>query len=294
MVTAQGLTTTTDLADSVPTIIAEARQVREYAGRMSQLVDRRTLGRGLGLNWNEVSMAQVTAMAITETTVNDNAQTLSDTLFTIRPQKIQVLIFVSDTVRDRISKIAFRELGGLAMNAIVRKKDQDGLVILQGAGTNVAGAGTTLVSGNIAAAQTQIAGNTTEPGEGPYNSVLHSFQLKDIHSEITSPVGTDELTSGVSANVFRSGFYRGTISTVNMVNDDNIAIDSSTDATGGVWAKRGIVMVQGRSMRVETKREPGVGGGGNKVFTNDEFAYGERSSGNWLRGVPSDATVPTS
>ncbi len=45
---------------------------------------------------------------------------------------------------------------------------------------------------------------------------------------------------------------------------------------------------------VFTTDEPGVGGGGNKVFTNDEYAYGERSSGNWLRSVISDATVPTS
>ena len=47
-------------------------------------------------------------------------------------------------------------------------------------------------------------------------------------------------------------------------------------------------------MKVETKREPGVGGGGDKVFTNDEYAYGERSSGNWVRSVISDATTPTS
>jgi hypothetical protein len=51
--------------------------------------------------------------------------------------------------------------------------------------------------------------------------------------------------------------------------------------------------VQGRSPRTETRREPHIGGGSTSVFLYDEYAYGERSAGNWLFEVETDATLPT-
>ena len=65
---ASGYTTTDALADSLPTVISSARQVREFEGVMPQLVDKVTLGEGIGLSWNEVSLAQLSAQVITETT----------------------------------------------------------------------------------------------------------------------------------------------------------------------------------------------------------------------------------
>jgi hypothetical protein len=48
-------TTTGALADSLPTMIASARIVREYEGVMPQLCDKQTLAEGTGTGWNEVS-----------------------------------------------------------------------------------------------------------------------------------------------------------------------------------------------------------------------------------------------
>ena len=50
-----GNTTTGSVADSLPTAINEARQIREQEGVMTQVVDVHTLGEGMGLDWNEVS-----------------------------------------------------------------------------------------------------------------------------------------------------------------------------------------------------------------------------------------------
>ncbi len=74
--------------------------------------------------------------------------------------------------------------------------------------------------------------------------------------------------------------------------DGNITI-SSNAAKGGVFSKDALVLVQGHSPRSETERRPAIGGGASAVFLYDEYAYGERSAGNWLYEVISDATTPT-
>jgi hypothetical protein len=73
----------------------------------------------------------------------------------------------------------------------------------------------------------------------------------------------------------------------------NIPIVSNA-SRGGVFNREALVLVQGRAPRSESRREPHIGGGATSVFLYDEYAYGERSPGNWLYGVLSDATAPTS
>jgi hypothetical protein len=290
-----GNTTTDSLADSLPTVIASARIIREQEGVMPQVVDKVTLGKGTGLSWNEVSMAALTAQAVTENTELDNPQQMSDTLFTITPTVVGIQTLITDRVAARISKNSYAKLGSLAQNAIQRKKDEDGLTVLDGATTSLPGAGTALSHGHIAAAVVRISSNTTEPGNPPYRAVLHGFQIKDVWDELTASIGqtTTELTQGESARAFREGF-KGTIAGAQVFEWGNITIDSLDDAKGGVFAQEGIVLVQGRAPRSEVKREPHIGGGASSVYLYDEYAYGERSSGNWLYEIHSDATSPTS
>jgi len=290
---ASGSTTTAALADSLPTVIASARIVREYEGVMPQLVDKVTLGEGIGLSWNEISLAQLTAQAITETTELDNPQQISDTLFTITPTVVGIETLITERVAARISKNAYAKIGALAQNAIQRKKDEDGIVVLDGATTSLCGTGSTLTSGHISAAVVRISSNTTEPGNPPYRCVLHGYQIKDIQDEITAGVGTYPVGTGLTARVFAEGF-KGMVGGAQIYEDGNISIDSSADAKGGVFAKDAIVLVQGRSPKVKTKDRPEIGGGATSLYHYDEYAYGERSSGSWLFEIYSDATAPTS
>lgn len=290
---ASGYTTTDALADSLPTVISSARQVREFEGVMPQLVDKVTLGEGIGLSWNEVTLAQLTAQTITETTELDNPQQMSDTMLTITPTVIGIETLLTDRVAARISKNAFAKTGGLVQNAIQRKKDEDGLTMLDGATTALCGAGSTLTSGHIAAGAYRITSNATEPGMKPIRCVLHGYQLKDIYDELVAGVGTYVVNEGPTARVFQSGFTLP-IAGAEVYEDGNITISSSTDdAKGGVFAKEAIVLVQGRAPRVETERKQ-IGGGATAFFHYDEYAYGERSAGNWLYEICSDATAPTS
>ena len=94
---ASGRTETGSLADSLETTISAARIVRERVGVMTQHVDKVTLGKGIGLSWNEPALAQLTAQAVGESDKLDNPQELSDTLFTITPTVVGIHTFITDT-----------------------------------------------------------------------------------------------------------------------------------------------------------------------------------------------------
>jgi len=304
---AVGNTITDSLADSIPTMIASARIVREFAGVMPNLVDRQRLDENTGTVWNEVSMAKLTAQAVTESTELDNPQQMSDTLLSITPTVIGVHTVITDRVALRIASIAYAQTGSLAQNAIERKKDVDGITAIDGA-TTVLGSDATLTSGVISAGAYQITSNTTEPApaSAPINAVHHGFCLKDIDDELIGPgvigfgatassahTAGAPLTSGIAAEAFQNR-YRGTIGGARVFEDGNIPIVATTLAKGGVFSQMGIILVEGRSPYVETKRLPELGGGATAIYHYDEYAYGERSSGNWVYEIQADATAPTS
>ena len=291
---ATGYTTSTAVADSLPQWIMAARQVREYAGVVPQLVDKQTLGEGLGDTWHEVSFAQLSAQSITETTVLTNYQQVSDTDLSITPTVIGIAVLITDKVSKRIAKVAYSKIGSLAQNAIERKKDEDGIATFDGATTSLAGAGVTLTTGHIFAGTSRIRGNATEPGPDPLRCVLHPYQIKDLQDELVSGVGTYPIPEGATSSVFQTGF-KLRIDNTEIYPDGNISINSTTDdAKGGLFSQMGIILVQGRAPRAVTERKEEIGGGASVVYHYDEYAYGERSAGNWLYEIYSDAALPTS
>jgi len=301
---AVGNTITDSLADSIPTMIAAARIVREFAGVMPNLVDRQRLDENTGTVWNEVSMAKLSAQAVTESTELDNPQQMSDTLLSITPTVIGVHTVITDRVAMRISSNAYAQTGSLAQNAIERKKDADGLTAIDGATNSLGSDSAALDTSDISSAAYRITSNTTEPAPAtaPINAVFHGFQLADIDFQLTTPgistvaaIGTEAqagapLTVGIAAEAFQNR-YRGTIAGAKIYEDGNLTI-SSDAAKGGVFSQMALILVEGRSPYVETKRMPELGGGATALFHYDEYAYGERSSGNWLYEVHTDATAP--
>jgi hypothetical protein len=288
-----GWTTTGSLGDSLDDIRVSARNIREYEGKMPQLVDKQTLGEGIGLSWQEITYNQLTAQAVTETTELDNPQQITDSLLTITPTVVGIETFITDRVRARINRKGFGKIGSLGQSAIQRKKGEDGLTLLaSGTTTAEPGAGATLTSGYIAAAKSNISSNTTEPGNPPFRCVLHGFQIKDLFDELVAGVGTYVVQDGVTARVFQEGFTLP-IAGCEIYEDGNITIDGAADAIGGVFAMEGIVLVQGRAPRVVEVRNEKRGGGGNHVYHYDEYAYGIRNSA-WVYRMKSDATAPTS
>ena len=289
---ASGSTTTAALADSLPTLISAARIVREHEGIVPQLVEKHTLGVGIGNTWNEVTMAQLTAQGVNEDTELNNPQQISDTLFSITPTVIGIQTRVTDRVAQRISKNAYAKIGSLAQNAVQRKKNADGITVFDGFSNSHPGSGsTTLTSGHISAGMAKIQGNATEPGNPPFRLVLHPYQIRDIEDEIVAGVGTYPVGDGITARVFTEGF-RGMIAGAQLYPDGNISI-ASNQAKGGLFAQEAIVIVQGRSPWVWTDYRGDIGGGATDIFMYDEYAYGERQDA-WGIEIFSDSTAPTS
>jgi hypothetical protein len=292
---ASGNTTTGSLADSLQTIINSARVTEMVEGVMSKLVENQKLGEGIGLSWNEISLANLTAQSISETTELNNPQEITDTIFSITPTVIGIHTVITDRTKARIAASVFAKIGDLGMKACLKKADQDGITAIDGATTSLCGAGNTLATGYITAAAERIKGNSTEPYTGgTINAVFHSYGIKDIKDELIGSVGTYPVVDGLTASVFTNGALQGRIGGVSIFEDNNITVDSSDDAKGGVFAKEALVLVTGRSPRAVHVRNEKLGGGADEYLLYFEYAYGERSAGNWLFEIAHDCTAPSS
>lgn len=287
-----GYTTTNVLDNSLDTIVASARSRREYEAVVPQLMDRVDLDPNSGTSWKEVLFEQLNAQAITENTVLDNPQQYDDSAITITPQMVQIQTFITDKTKRNLSRKSLAQIGKLAGNAMMRKRDEDMLTALDGSTTQLGTANTPLVTGDIAAARYRITSNPTEKGNLPISGVFHGYQIKDFYDELSAGIGTYPVPEGSTAMVFKSGFNLP-IANVSIFEDGNISINSDDDAKGFVFAKEAWVLVNGMSLRTETRREPHIGGGGDSLFITDEYGAGERSAGNWSFELIGDATAPS-
>ena len=286
---ATGNTTTGSLADSIDVIQASARSRRQYDGVMPQLVDRVELDANTGTTWREILLANLTAQAVTENTVLDNPQQYDDSAITITPEMIQIQTFISDKSKRNINNKVLAQMGKMPGEAMMRKKDEDGLTAAD-ASTQMGAAGTPVQTGDVAAARYIITSNATEPGPLPIAGVFHGFCIKDFYDELVAGVGTYPVPDGSTATVFQSAFTLP-IANVSIHEDGNISIDSSDDAKNFVFSKSAWILVEGMTIRTESKREPNIAGGGDSLFMTDEFAYGLRLA-NWTREIIGDATAP--
>ena len=289
----QGPTVVNSLADSVPTIIDSARIVREFEGVMVRLSERHNKAENQGTTWNESSLAALTAANVTELTMNENFQQLSDTLLTVTPTFVQVVTLITDRTKARISSNVAALIGVLGQNAMQRKKDQDLLTVVQAASTDLGTTGTPMGFGQITAAVSRIRGNANEPAITAIYTVLHAFGIKDIQDEVVSGVGTYPIPSGLTEKTFRTGFS-GSVANSEVFHDGNILVNGTPDAEGATFARESLVLVDGLGPNAETERQPRRGGGSDVVTMTDEYGIGERSAGNWMFSHTHDATAPTS
>jgi hypothetical protein len=292
-----GETTSGSLTDALPSIIADARIVKEDAGTWMRTTDVRRQKAGTGRSWQEFALSQVAGQDITESTNNQNFQQLQGTLFSIEPTMSQIVIKITDRTFRKIAAVVTSKTGGLAGNAMNRKQDEDYLALFTTFATTTSpGAGNPLSFGHIAAAVANTESNVTEPSLAEVFTVLHGFQIKDIQDEILSGIGTYAIPEGMTADTFRKGFA-GTVAGSNVFKDGNIGIDSSSDALGATHSREGVVAAIGMDIKKETGRDMLFGGGADVISLVNEYAFAERKSGTtqvWAYLLKSDASQPTS
>lgn len=288
---ATGNTTTSSISDSLDTVAAAARSRREYDAVVPQTVDNVELDANTGTSWREILFEQLSAQAITETTVLDNPQQYDDSAISITPQMVQIQTFVSDKVGRNVSTVSLNQMGSLAGQAMMRKKDEDGLTALDGSTTQLGTQNTPVQTGDVASARYRITSNATEPGPMPINGVFHGFCIKDFYDELVAGVGSYPIPEGSTAIVFQGGFNLP-IANVTIFEDGNIPINAAGDALNFVYSKSAWILVSELALRTETRREPHIAGGGDSIFMTDSYAYGERSPSNWSYEIIGDATAP--
>ncbi len=289
---ATGDNTTIVLADSLDDISAAGRIRREFVGVIPQLVDNVTLDANSGTSWSELLYEQTSAHAVDETTMNENFQRYDDSKISITPQMIQTTTFITDKAKRNLSRVGLAQMGSLSGNAMMRKKEDDGITALDTSTTVLGGSGTPASIADVASANALITSNVTESGGVTgISGVFHGFVIKDFYDELTGGIGTYPVPVGATADVFRNG-WSSPIDGTAIFKNGNIPIDSTPDAKGYVFAREAWILVSGMSIKTEVERMPRRGGGGDAVTMTDEFAYGQRSPGNWSYEIIADAAPP--
>ncbi len=290
---ATGETTSGALAAALPAMVADARLVNEQEGTYLRTTDIKRQTPNTGLNWTEFALDQLSNQSVSETTDNQNFQLLSGTLLSVEPQMTQIIIKITDRTFRKIASIVKDKFGSLAGNAMARRKDEDYLALFAGFGTGASpGTGNPLSHGHISAAANRIPSNATEGSFSEIFTVLHGYQVYDIETEVRAPVGTYNL-NGLTEEVFRRGL-RGQVGGSTLFVDGNITIDSTPDANGATHSRDAVVAAIGMEIKKETDRDLHYGGGADVISMVEEYAFVERSSGNWAFRHFSDATAPTS
>ena len=291
-----GETTSGSLSDALPSIIADARIVKEFQGTWMRTTDVRRQKAGTGLSWQEFALSQVAGQAISETATNANFQQLQGTLFAIEPVMNQIIIKITDRTFRKIAAVVTGRFGALAGNAMARLQDEDYLATFSTFVTTASpGNGNPLSFGHIAAAKSNITSNVTEPSLAEVFAVLHGFAIKDIQDEVLAGVGTYTIPVGLTADTFRQGFA-GTVAGANVFEDGNITI-TSNNGNGAVHSREGVVAAIGMELKQETDRDIFFGGGADVISMVNEYAFAERKSNStqvWAYLMASDLSAPTS
>src|SRR3990167_2579234 len=144
------VTTTGSLGDSKQLIIDSARIIREYTGVHKRVCEVVRLRPNTGMNWDEISLAALSATTVSESTEFDNPQEILDTPFAIAPTITGIEIVVTDLVYRRMAKETISKMGPLAQNAIERKNDEDYIAVFATATNTLSGTGTVLSHGVLA------------------------------------------------------------------------------------------------------------------------------------------------
>lgn len=292
---AAGITTSGTLSDSKNAVVADARIVREYEGTWMRVCEKQNLADGTGDYWTRVTIDQMAAQDITETTENTNSQQYADTVFSMTPEMTQILIKITDRTYRRIASVVKSKMGTAAGNAMARKKNEDYLALYSTFSTAVQpGSGVSFSYGYVSAAKNRISSNTTEASTAKIHTILHGFQWKDVWDEVVQ-IGTYPVPSGMTAEMFARGPQPvGMIAGSTGYEDGNIAI-SSNNARGATHSVEAVIALQGMGIKPETRRDPAYGGGADELFLTDEYSFAEfNSTAGWAFGHLSDATAPTS
>ena len=300
------ITTTTVLADTVPTILERARFTQRFRAIMASLCwnIRKQLHDGKTINvpyWGVV-----TASALTEGVDMTASQDMEDTLVTITPAEVGCKIILTDKlVRDNnedIKAAAGRILG----EAMEYKRDYDLLGQIDNASSSspdhTLGSTTTAGTiGAVAAARALLTGNAVAyggPAPGPFALVHHPFALLDLVDVLTpiTPASTTGATGtmGIADDVIRN-YTIGRLFGMPVIEDGNLTGSGSSATSackGGVFSTGeggSIILGTADEWSIEAERDASLRA--TELNVVGEYGVGVYKSA-WIVELQFNATLP--
>jgi hypothetical protein len=298
------ITTDAVMADTVPTVLENARFTEQFVAEMSKLVWRIRKELHDGKNINVPTFGTVVARDLAEGVDNVASETMSDSLVTVTPAEVGCKLILTDKlVRDNqedIKAAAGRILG----NAMEVKRDQDILLQLASAATSL-GSGSTATMGQVAAARVIIKGNPVSnggPGPGSLACVLHPYVSLDLVDVLTplAPVqssGTAGYTIQSPAMAMVDEVVRqygvGRLFGMPVIEDGNI--DTTTianTAKGGVFCTgEGGAIILGTALEWSVEPERDASLRATELNIVGEYGVGIYVD-DWIVTMNHDATLP--
>jgi len=289
------ITTTTVIADTVPTIIEEARFTEQFEARMRGLVDvhQKKLHEGSTVNLPYWGIA--TASALTEGVDMASPTSMADTNVPFTPAEVGCQIIVTDkVVRDNQEDVK-RAAGRILGNAMATKMDVDILTQIDDGTTSLGGSTTTMTLGHWAAAHALLGGLAVAsggPAPKPWYGVHHPYCLLDLVDVMTPLLATaaagTPATAGSVADAVLRNYGVGKLFGVPIIEDGNFTI-ASTAVKGGMFSKMGLVLAVAKEWDVEVERDASLRA--SELNIVGEYATGEYLAG-WIVEIHADAATP--
>ena len=297
--------TTASMDNTLPKFIAEAKLTLKQEGLMEARVKKVTLGRGQGLTYNRPTWSGVSVIDLTQGVDLSQAQSVTDTNFAVTVTEKGGQVFFSDLTEMALKEDVMRSLGKQLANAYKNSWNVD-LTETMDSGTALGGAGTTLNIGHLQAAAMRLSA-ASRPTEGKLSCVLHPYQYMGIAQDLAGLTNGSAANAGASYSVGTPSIARGAGSVMGMTQDiieklwvgrlagvevfiDNtIAINSSTDAKGGMFAEEAIYAVKYEEPSVRIQRDESLRGVELNYVGSQGTGVYETA---WLFELHSDAPTP--
>jgi hypothetical protein len=291
------ITNNSVLADTIPTVIEEARYTEQFKEVLSKLVWRITKAKGDGATVNLPYFGTVSANNLTDGIDMVNPQSMSDTNVVITPGEVGAQILLSWKLARDNQEDVIRAAGRILGEAMVVKRESDLAGQLDDSSHTPMGGGGTLTLGMIAASWATLSGNPLSsggPAPKPYVMVHHPFTLLDLVDIFTPTTPSTALTSAGMGDDVLKNYQIGKIFGMDVYESGNISIDSSSNvAKGGVFASgRGGALVLATSKEWDILPDDDPSRRATELNVVGEYGVGEYLA-SWIVELNNDASTPS-
>lgn len=277
-------TTTTELSELLPSIVAEAMFQAQERSVMRNLVKNYAVSVGSGTTVTVPIWANTTATGLTEGD-DMTATALNTTSAVLTVAEVGVMATITDLALKTSTSNVISDAGRVMGEAVAKKIDQDLIALFDAFATSLGSASTNMTAAHIFQAIAMLRENGVSGDD--IACVVHPFIAYDMKSQLTSSfVGN---AGDLSNEALRSG-YVGTVGGVNIFESSHIT-NASGISKGAVFHKDALGLAMLDDISIETQRDASLRG--TELVCTANYGVGELTDlyGVELHMLSSDAAL---